>query len=67
MLEQHVQRHHVKTYADMCARWVAEKIGIAGDQARTNTNKPSSASLKSYFIACPEFESCLLDWIIKTY
>jgi hypothetical protein len=64
MLEQHIQRHHSKTHPNMCARRVADKIGRAGNRTRTNTNKPSSTLLKSYFIACPEF---LLDWMIKRY
>jgi hypothetical protein len=62
MLERHVKIHHPKSYADH-----HYALRAAKNITRMNNNSSTQSSTNPFLVAYPEFESCLLNWMIKTY
>jgi hypothetical protein len=72
MLGCHIKVRHPKTYSNKCAEYAAEILKAEPDISSYITGSTTAAlTLKSpisYFLKpCPNFESNLLNWMIKTY
>jgi hypothetical protein len=67
MLEQHVQRRHLKVYPDETAKAVKKKMDAQGDSTTRIGSTMTQSSLTGFVVHCPSFEECILRWMIKTY
>jgi hypothetical protein len=63
MLEHHIKIKHTAVYSDRCEQHALERI-----EQETMADKSSmQSSINSYLTACPNFESCLIRWMVKKY
>ena len=60
MLERHIKIKHAAVYSDRCAQHALERI----EQADKSSMQ---SSINSYLTTCPNFESCLIRWMVKKY
>jgi hypothetical protein len=61
MLERHIKIKHAAVDSDRCAQRALERI-----EQETMADKSSmQSSINSYLTACPNFESCLIHWMVN--
>ena len=62
MLECHIRRNHVKVYSEAMIKQAQQKLSVPSNDENT-----TQSSITGFVVVCPQFESCLLKWMIKTY
>jgi len=72
MLERHIKVHHLKIYNKRSSEQAAERLkaesGISDCIITPSTTAlTAKSSISTFLTACPNFESALLHWMIKTY